>query len=244
MRLLIVRHGDPNYEIDSLTEKGWREASLLAKRLSKLDIKAFYTSPLGRAKDTARDTLQMMNREVEELEWLQEFFRAQINRPDVTEHTSISWDWLPQDWTTDPCYYDVDKWMTTDIMANSTVASEYQWVADGIDELLEKHGYRRNGNYYDVVKPNRDTIVLFCHFGVECVILSHLLHVSPMVLWHGFCAAPTSVTTIYTEERRQGIASFRVASFGDVSHLYVENEPPAFSARFCETYDCKEERHD
>jgi len=25
MRILIVRHGDPNYEIDSLTEKGWIE---------------------------------------------------------------------------------------------------------------------------------------------------------------------------------------------------------------------------
>ena len=28
MRLIIVRHGDPNYEIDSLTEKGWREAEI------------------------------------------------------------------------------------------------------------------------------------------------------------------------------------------------------------------------
>jgi len=23
MKLLIVRHGDPDYDIDSLTEKGW-----------------------------------------------------------------------------------------------------------------------------------------------------------------------------------------------------------------------------
>ena len=25
MRLLIVRHGDPDYSIDSLTVKGWKE---------------------------------------------------------------------------------------------------------------------------------------------------------------------------------------------------------------------------
>ena len=54
MQLLIIRHGDPDYSIDSLTKKGWREAELLADRLSKLDIKAFYVSPLGRAKDTHR----------------------------------------------------------------------------------------------------------------------------------------------------------------------------------------------
>ena len=33
MRLLIIRHGDPDYEKDSLTEKGWREAALLADSL-------------------------------------------------------------------------------------------------------------------------------------------------------------------------------------------------------------------
>ena len=42
MRLLIVRHGDPDYEHDTLTEKGWREAELLSERLSKLPVKEFY----------------------------------------------------------------------------------------------------------------------------------------------------------------------------------------------------------
>lgn len=35
MRILIIRHGDPDYERDSLTEKGWREVELLAERLEK-----------------------------------------------------------------------------------------------------------------------------------------------------------------------------------------------------------------
>ena len=35
MKLLIVRHGDPDYSIDSLTEKGWREAELLSKKTFK-----------------------------------------------------------------------------------------------------------------------------------------------------------------------------------------------------------------
>lgn len=56
MKILIIRHGDPDYSIDSLTEKGWREAGLLKTRLTKLDVKAFYCSPLGRAQDTARPT--------------------------------------------------------------------------------------------------------------------------------------------------------------------------------------------
>ena len=58
MKLLIVRHGDPDYDIDSLTEKGWKEVKYLSQRLSKLEVKAFYVSPLGRAKDTASVTLK------------------------------------------------------------------------------------------------------------------------------------------------------------------------------------------
>lgn len=35
MKIIFIRHGEPNYEIDSLTEKGWREAELLSKRTAK-----------------------------------------------------------------------------------------------------------------------------------------------------------------------------------------------------------------
>ncbi len=57
MKLLIIRHGDPDYSIDSLTEKGWKEADLLSKRLAKEKIDAFFCSPLGRAKYTANETI-------------------------------------------------------------------------------------------------------------------------------------------------------------------------------------------
>lgn len=242
MKLLIIRHGDPDYSKDSLTEKGWREAACLAERLEKLDIKAFYVSPLGRAKDTASLTLKKMNREAEECPWLREF-SPKIIRPD-RKMESISWDWLPQDWTSEENYYDKDLWSTTDIMEAGNVRKEYDWVTSSFDDLLAAHGYTREKNYYRVKNGNTDTLVFFCHFGVESVLLSHLLNVSPMTIWHGFCAAPTSVTTVITEERRKGIASFRINHFADISHLYAAGEEPAFAARFCERYENEQERHD
>jgi probable phosphoglycerate mutase len=65
-----------------------------------------------------------------------------------------------------------------------------------------------------------------------------------MIRWHGTAAAPTSVTTLNTEERRRGFAYFRMASFGDVSHLYAAGEQPSFACRFCETFDNADQRHD
>ena len=242
MKLLIVRHADPDYSIDSLTPTGWKEAELLSERLKKLDIKDFYTSPLGRAKDTASLTLNKMQREATTLPRLREF-HCSIARPDQPVPI-IPWDWLPTDWTNVPEHFDKDAWCTTDIMKNGNVDKEYLWVTSELDKLLANHGYVRENHYYRAKKANNDTIVFFCHFGLECVLLSHLLNVSPMILWHGMCAAPSSVTTLVTEERRQGIAYFRMSSFGDISHLYAAGEEPSFAARFCETYDNMNERHD
>lgn len=243
MRILIVRHGDPNYEIDSLTETGWKEAKLVADRISKMNIKDFYTSPFGRAKDTASCTLEKMNRTGITCDWLKEFW-PRINRPDNREKRKICWDWLPADWTIEPKYYDVNTWAETEVMREGNVKEAYDYVCKELDGILEKYGYLRENNYYRVDRANQDTIVLFCHFGIECVLLSHLLNVSPMILWHGFCAAPASITTIYTEERRKGVASWRVSAFGDISHLYAAGEEPSFAARFCECYDNQNERHD
>lgn len=53
MRLLFIRHGEPDYEKDSLTPKGFREAEYLAEYLAGEKIDYCYVSPLGRAKDTA-----------------------------------------------------------------------------------------------------------------------------------------------------------------------------------------------
>lgn len=185
MRLMIVRHGDPDYSIDSLTPKGWKEAELLADRLCKLDIAKFYVSPLGRAKDTASFTLKRLGREAEEMTWMREF-DAWIKRPDVGDR-AILWDWLPEDWTKVSSFYDKDAWSDHTLLKEGTtehgdIRAEYDWVIGEFDKLLERHGYRREGQIYRAENANDDTIVLFCHFGLECVLLSHLLGISPMVL--------------------------------------------------------------
>lgn len=242
MKLLIVRHGDPDYSIDSLTEKGWREAELLKTRMAKLTDPYFYCSPLGRAKDTAKPTAALLKKEPEICDWLKEFPGFVIDPK--TGKRCIPWDLLPAVWTENDAYYDRFRWLDTDFMQSGDVPEQYAQVCKALDALLLKHGYRheKNGNLYKVERANHDTVVLFCHFGIECVMLSHLLGVSPVVLWQGFVAPPTSVTTLVTEEREEGFASLRCNGFGDISHLYAADEPPAFAARFCETfYD--EERH-
>ena len=180
MRLLFIRHGDPDYEHDSLTPKGEREAELLADKMEGEQLTHIYISPLGRAQRTAAATLKRLRREGTTLDWLREFTYP-VRLPDTGEEHLI-WDFMPAFMRSYPQLYSAEGWQTPEFIRNSGVPRAY-------------------------------------------------------------AAAPTSVTTVYTEEREEGIASFRCASYGDISHLYAAHEPPSFSARFCETFANQDERH-
>lgn len=235
MKIIIVRHGDPDYEHDYLTEKGFREAELLADRLSKLTVRDFYCSTLGRARATAKVTLDRIGRDATIYDWLREFPGHVID--EASKKHRIPWDFMPGDWTIRPMLYDKNQWMHDPIMMTGDVEKVYQNITSNFDLLLEQYGYHRDGNFYRCEKSTQETIVIFCHLGTEFAILSHLLGISASVLWQGFFVAPTSVTTLVTEERVKGEAYFRCQALGDTSHLYVGDEPISYSGFFKETFE-------
>ena len=164
MRILLIRHGDPDYENDTLTEKGCREAELLAKRALSLHIGKCYVSPLGRAQRTALPSLEAAGCKAETVEWLQ--------APGyLTEHEE---------------YMDKTNWRHSLVAKCSDMEDVYDKVTKEFDTLLAKHGYVRENGYYRVEKESTETITLFCHFGLICVLLSHLWNVSPFTLWNSF----------------------------------------------------------
>ena len=192
MRLIFIRHAEPDYSIDSLTEKGWREAKLLAERTKRWKVDEFYCSPLGRAKDTASFTLKECGREAVTCDWMREFDACVVD-PE-TGKNRLSWDLKPAYWTKEPDLLNIDRFLETDLMKSGPVAETYQKVCDGLDGILAKHGYHREGRLYRTKQHNEDTIVLFCHMGVTFYMLSHLLSISPVCLNHTMFLPPSSVT--------------------------------------------------
>lgn len=232
MRLIFIRHGEPDYARDSLTEKGWREAALLAGRVSKWHVDEFYCSPLGRAKDTASLTLEKMEREAITCDWLQEFDAPVIDP--VTGRERLCWDLLPGYWTGIPEMHSVDTFTETELMKSGRVKEEYRRVCDGLDNIIAAHGYVRENKMYRTKAHNEDTVVLFCHMGVTLFMLSHLLNISPVNLIHGIFLAPTSVTIVSTEEVKEGEAYFRCQMVGDTSHLYAGGEAVSHMGYFAQ----------
>ena len=235
MRILIIRHGEPDYTIDGLTEKGHREAKLLSLRLKETELDQIYVSPLGRAQETCRYTLEATGKTAVTLQWLQEF-RGKTFDPD-RGIVRIPWDYRAERWRGDTSLLDEDAWTDHPIFEGGTVGDVGAETREGLDAVLRANGYERQGRIYRVRERNMRTIAFFCHFGIGSAILSHLTGIPLMALWHGTCWLPTGVTTVVTQERDEGIADFRCVCLGGLAHLAAAKEPASLFGMFPEVYN-------
>ena len=234
MRILLLRHGEPDYSIDSLTPKGWREAGLLALRLASYRIRDFYVSPLGRAKDTAACTLRPLGREAETLDWLAEF-RGWYPDPNAG-HNRIPWDFLPRFWTAMPELSDPHAWADAPLFAGGTVRQIWDETTRGVDGLMARYGFRKDGPVWRCDRNTHDTIALFCHFGISMAVLAYLQDESPIPLWQHCLCVPSSLTEVVTEERIPGEVAFKVTRLGDTAHLECNGERRSTAGLFPECY--------
>ena len=107
---------------------------------------------------------------------------------------------------------------------------------DGVKELLARYGFRKDGPVWRCENNTRDTIALFCHFGISMAVLGVLTDCSPLVLWHRTLTLPSSVSEVVTEERVPGEASFRITRLGDISHLESAGEKRSTAGLFPECF--------
>ena len=236
MKIMIVRHAEPDYSIDSLTEKGRVEAELLSRRLCReKDVLGYYVSPLGRARETARYTMEKLGGQAEVLPWLEEF-RGTFFDPD-RQRIKHCWDLRPRTLHAHPELDGADTWLHSPLFEGSNIPRIWQETTDGVDELLGRYGFRRDGRLWLNDNNHTGTIMLFCHFGIAMAVVAYLTHMSPVSLWQNFCMTPSSVTTLVTEERVKGETVWRCFQLGDITHLLSNDQPWSTAGLFPEVYD-------
>ena len=235
LRILLIRHAEPDYSVDSLTPKGWKEAELLCSRLVRYNIRDFYVSPLGRARDTASCTLRRLKRDAEVLPWLREFSGSYPD-PETGERRIVAWDVKPRIWNAFPGVSDIRTWCDAPVFNGGDVREIWQQTTSGVDALLARYGIRKDGPVWLTDRNENFTIALFCHFGISMAVLGYLTDISPMVLWHHVLCMPSSLSEIVTEERIRGEVSFRVTKLGDLTHLEASGEIRSTAGLFPEVY--------
>lgn len=217
MRIYFIRHGHPNYKLDCLTEIGHLQAAACAKHLKNKGIQKIFSSPQGRAKETAAYTAKELGLPVETLEFARE----------LRWHSK----------TEEPIYMDGHPWRIADDMVlkgenlldenwpesnrfSSSVISEHvKRVTDGLDAWLKTFGYEREGNFYRVVGDNTaQTVAMFGHAGASSAALSHLLNAAlPWILQ--LRLEFTSITRIDLETEKGSLTFPKLMLLNDADHL-------------------------
>ena len=177
MRLILVRHAEPNYELDCLTELGHKQAKIAAQRLINEGIEEIYSSPMGRARQTAQAFSDASGiKKIEILDFMHEIRYG-------PENDLYNEEWSP--WAASDKMISkgqvlcTENWREIPVFIGNTATIDVDNVMKNADTLLEKWGYKREGLYYRNIRSNDDqhTIALFSHGGSSTALLSRIFNI-------------------------------------------------------------------
>ena len=202
MNLYFVRHGYPDYDNDSLTEEGKRQAEETSKVLSKISFEKIFCSPLGRAKLTAEYTAKKLNMEPVVLPWTSENLAAsQIGVFD--EKGVFNWIfWVDKtkqkmiEKQGDPNWY-------LDPIFKESVKEGVDRINKELDAWLLSLGleHDREKKIYKKVGKTPENIALFAHGGMATLFMSSILDMNyAEFVSHFYVHETCGVTHIHFEE--------------------------------------------
>ncbi len=222
MLLYIVRHGDPDYTTDTLTDRGKLQAEAVGKRIYHSGIDRIFSSPMGRAKETAEPACRLLGLEKNIEEWTHEIGDERLTPfPDGVKK-SIS---LVQN-----TYFRAEEYINLPYdralecigINQSNMKEAIAYIEKNGNDFLERLGYREENGVYRILRKNEEKVALFCHAAFSRAWLSVLLHIPLHIMWSSFQYTHTGVTVVEFKNNEDGFTAPECLCFSDISHLYAE----------------------
>lgn len=223
MLLYIIRHGDPDYETDTLTERGRLQAEAVGKFLAKRKIDRVFSSPMGRAKETAAPLCRILNLECGIEPWSHEV--------DDEHRLSHFPDGVPKSITfiqnthfrdSESFGLDYDNAFNATGINQSNIKDARDYIEACGNDFLERLGYKYENGIYRIINPSDEKVALFCHSVFTRVWLSVLFHFPLHLAYPTFDSTHTGVTILEFANNPDGITAPKLLRFSDTSHLYAE----------------------
>ena len=231
MLLYIIRHGDPDYTTDSLTPKGILQAEAVGKRLYHSKINRIFTSPMGRAIQTAEPACRLLGLEYTIEPWTHEIGKEMhVLFPDGVSKTlgMVQNSFYREGGNID---LDYDNALQAPGFNESGMDTVLPYIQNSSRAFLERLGYREENGVYKILQPNEEKVALFCHAGFARAWLCSLLHIPAHIMWAGFNYTHTGVTVLEFKNNANGITAPQCLCYSDLSHLYKEDLPLSYNNR-------------
>lgn len=214
MRIFFVRHGEPDYARDCLTPRGHEQAAAAARRLAPEGIEEIYSSPMGRARQTAEHTAKLLNLPVVTLDYMHEITWGGPGIPEDGHPWTLSermvneegFDCCAQDWRKHPYF-----------QQNAATAC-FDRIAREFDQFMAAQGYLREGIRYRCTAGKPKNIALFSHGGSGGCALAHLLALPMPYVMTYLPYEFTSVIVLEFPVVQGSLVHPRIELFNDIAH--------------------------
>ena len=217
MKIIFVRHGHPDYRKDCLTEIGHLHGNAVAERLRHERIDRICSSSCGRARETAEHIAVYHDLPVETFDFIREIGWGSI---DGTELYKNGHPWF----TVDDMIENGESLHDPEFeknprFSNNKVIYDVKKIADGFDEWLLGLGYKREGEYYRVLRKNDGNVVMVSHGGASSAALAHLFSL-PFLLTLSIVRADYTAITIVSIDAEEGhLALPKFDMMNDSKHI-------------------------
>jgi probable phosphoglycerate mutase len=217
MKIIFVRHGHPDYRKDCLTEIGHLHGKAVAERLRNEKIDRICSSSCGRARETAEHIAVYHDLPVETFDFIREIGWGSI---DGTELYKNGHPWF----TVDDMIENGESLHDPEFeknprFSNNKVIYDVKKISEGFDEWLLGLGYKREGEYYRVLRKNDGNVIMVSHGGASSAALAHLFSL-PFLLTLSIVRADYTAITIVSIDAEEGhLALPKFDMMNDSKHI-------------------------
>ena len=221
MLLFYVRHGDPIYNPDSLTEQGLLQADALVERMKLCAPEKIFASSSNRAILTAKPTAEYFGQEIEILDWCNEGHAwkdltvplddgrrtwAFAHKPTIALFASDEVRKLDREW------YSLDAFKETTFKEGITR------IQTETDSFMKNLGFIHKDNGYYAEAPSYKRVALFAHQGFGLAFLSCLLDIPYPMMSTRFDMGHSGMTVI--NFGNEGFTIPKVLQLSNDSHIF------------------------
>ena len=194
MRLIFVRHGEPDYKNNCLTPLGHVQAENVVERLLEENINEIHSSELGRAIQTAEPIARRLGLEIKTHAFINEIGGAPVDGAEIPEN-GHPWR-LGKHLVREG--YDISRedWQTAEPYCHSALVSGYNRVAEGIDAFLAECGYTREGKYYRVGEKTKKNVAIFSHCGSSTAAIARIFNLALPFAISNIVPKHTAITVV------------------------------------------------
>lgn len=218
MRLVFVRHGYPNYQLDCLTEVGHLHAEAAAERLADEPFTRIFSSTCGRAVETAEHIAAKHDLPVESFDFMREITWGPIEGDELPHRNGYPWV-VASAMVREGAPLMDPQWAEGAYFANNSVKFLVDMIAVEFDKLLATLGLEREGHYYRITRKNEETVAMVSHGGSSAAALSHLLNLPFPFICENIRHRFTAITTLGFYGEPGDLVSPRIEILNDSRHI-------------------------